>query len=130
MCPRHAALIPTACESIPCCRGAAERVCRRWRRVALALPASRVTLDFADSLWGEDDPDFVPALLQELGSRPVGCVNISNPPDWLPRDFWQALGEGLVARALRCAQGSVLFPLVAHHLPQHRMLLALPGGEV
>lgn len=91
----------------PRCRGAAEHVCQCWRLLALALPASRVTLDFADSVWGADEPGFVAALLQALGSRPVGRVEIEHAPGSLPPQFWSELGEGLVARARGCAKRSL-----------------------
>ncbi|PRW34084.1 leucine rich repeat [Chlorella sorokiniana] len=80
-------------------RRAAEHVCCRWHRLALALPASRVALDFQDSVFGEDEPGFVSALLQALGGRPVGRVEIVNAPSSLPSDFWAELGVSLISRA-------------------------------
>lgn len=82
-------------------------MCQRWRLLVLALPASRVTLDFADSVWGADEPGFVAALLQALGGRPVGLVEIEHAPGSLPPQFWSELGEGLVASARGCAKRSL-----------------------
>lgn len=86
----------------PCCRGAAERVCRRWRRLALALSASRVKFDFTKGgVQGESDAGFLPAVLRALSGRAVGRVEIINAAATLPLGLWEALG-GLVARAQGC----------------------------
>lgn len=109
----------------PCCRGAAEHVCLRWRRLALALPASRITFDFVDSVWGEDDPGFVPAVVDALRRRAVGRLEICNAPGSLPPGFWESLGEGLVARA-RGYVGLRGRPCSSRHCRQDTVLASLP----
>lgn len=74
-------------------------MCRLWRRLALELPLSCITLDFTRGVRSAELLGFVPAVLQALRGRSVLEVEIANATRTEPRELWQALGSGLLAGA-------------------------------
>ena len=79
------------------CRGAAERVCRRWRRLALCLPC---TFKLHVSKFGPFDVSTAQHVLQCLHGRVAAAVELVGDPSQSTQrpqpDAWALLSTRLL----------------------------------
>lgn len=94
---------------LPCCSGSIERMCRRWRRLALQLPASlSIDLEQLEDLVADQEAcaATVERLLPHLRCRNIVAMKVCNWTSCLAPEVPALLARAIYPELLRWVPGA------------------------